>query len=178
MNSVGNFMFNSIKPSILAEANSNIRKDVNKEVKKLPMHFPNSISPFDGLICDMRKKLRSIGMDPYKVQDYNKSVGIVDIFLTNTWLYGISSFHRTKDIIIEMKQGSLNFLVEVGTSTLKGTSDWDVSVVAGLMSKYGDVEFSLDYIKVSLYKYFNIFKCVLVYKISHFSQLLTYFLQM
>lgn len=150
MNSVGSFLFDSIKPIILAQANSNIRTDVNKQVKKLPMKFPNSISPFDGMVCDIRKKLRSIGMDPYKVPDYNNTVAVVDVYLTNTWLYGISSFHRTKDIIIEMRDRAVHFLVEVGTGTLKGTSNWETSLLAGLMSKYGTVAFSLEYIRVSV----------------------------
>lgn len=155
MNSVGTFVFDSIKPFVLAEANNNIRNDVNREVKKLPMKFPNSISPFDGLICDVRKKLRTIGYDPYKVPDYNNTVGIFDVYLTSTWLYGISSFHRTKDIIIEMKNRAVHFLIEIGTGTLKGTSNWEASFVAGLMSKYGTVAFSLEYIRVS--KYFILF---------------------
>lgn len=154
MNSVGTFIFNSIKPFVLAEANKSIRDDVNKQVKKLPMTFPNSISPFDGLICDIRQKLRNIGMDPYKVADYNNTVGILDVYLTNTWLYGISSFHRTKDIIIEMRNRTVHFLVQVGTSTLKGTSNWDISLVAGIMSKDGTVAFSMEYIRVSTSSYF------------------------
>lgn len=150
MNSAGNLIFNSIKPFMMAEANRLFRDDINKEVKKLPMKFPNSISPFDGLIIDVRNKVRSIGLDPYKVPDYNNTVSVFEVYLTNTWLYGISSFHRTKDIVIEMGNRTVRFNIEIGTGALKGTSNWDISLVAGLMSKYGTVAFSLEYIKVNV----------------------------
>lgn len=148
MNSVGTFVFDSIKPFVLSEANKNIRTDINKEVKKIPMKFPNSISPFDGLICEMRNKIRTMNYDPYKVPDYNNTVGIFDVYLTHTWLYGASSFHRTKDIIIEAKNRTVHFLIEIGTGKLKGTSNWEIAVVAGIMSKVGTVAFSVEYIKV------------------------------
>ncbi|KAJ8964503.1 hypothetical protein NQ314_004791 [Rhamnusium bicolor] len=115
MNSVGTFVFDSIKPFILSEANTNIRKDVNKEVRKFPQKFPNSISPFDQLVGELRRTVRNKGYDPYKVADYNNSVGVFDVFLTHTWLYGLSSFHRTKDIKFEVRNNTVHTLVEVGT---------------------------------------------------------------
>lgn len=149
MNSVGSFVFDSIKPFVLSESNKNIRSDINKEVKKLPMKFPNSISPLDGVICEVRKKIRSIGYDPYKVPDYNNTVGVVDVFLSNTWLYGISSFHRTREVSIEVSNKTVHFLIEVGTGRLKGTSNWEISFVAGIMSRFGTVDFTVEHIKVS-----------------------------
>lgn len=149
MNSVGTFVFDSIKPFILAEANTNIRKDVNEKVKQIDQKFPNSISPLDQLVAEVRKKVRNAGYDPYYVNDYNTSVGIFDISLSHTWVYGISSFHRTKNIIFEIKNHTVHALIEVGTQRMLGTSHWEI-ILAGMMSRPGTVSFSVEYIRVYL----------------------------
>lgn len=150
MNSVGTFVFDSIKPFILSEVNTNMRKDINKQVSKFPQKFPNSISPFDQLVSEVRKKVRLMGYDPYKVADYNNSVGIFDIYLTHTWLYGVSSFHRTKDIIFEMRNNTVHILVEVGTQKLEGTTHWEVALISGVMSRVGTASFSVEYLRVQI----------------------------
>ncbi|XP_066246839.1 uncharacterized protein [Euwallacea similis] len=150
INSVGTFVFDSIKPFILSEANTNIRNDINKQVSKFPQKFPNSISPFDQLVAEVRRKVQFMGYDPYKVADYNSSAGIFDVYLSHTWLYGGSSFHRTKDIIFEMKNNSLHTLLEVGTQRLVGTTHWEVSLISGILSKLGTATFSVEYIRVQL----------------------------
>ncbi|KAJ8984844.1 hypothetical protein NQ317_013045 [Molorchus minor] len=150
MNSVGTFVFDSIKPFILSQANTNIRTDVNKELSKFPQKFPNSISPLDQLVADLRKRVRDKGFDPYKVADYNNTVGVCDIFLTNTWLYGLSSFHRTRDILFEVRNKTVHTILEVGTQRLKGSSNWDIALLAGITSESGTVSFSVEYIKVQI----------------------------
>ncbi|KAF7275737.1 hypothetical protein GWI33_011321 [Rhynchophorus ferrugineus] len=150
INSVGTFVFDSIKPFMLKEANTNIRNDINKQVSKISQKFPNSISPFDQLISEVRKKVRNMGYDPYKLPDYNNSVGVFDIYLTHTWLNGLSSFHRTKDIIVELRNKTVHTLLEVGTQKLVGTTHWEVSLVAGIMSRLGIATFSVEYVKVQI----------------------------
>lgn len=150
INSVGTFVFDSIKPFILSEANTNIRNDINKQVSKIPQTFPNSISPFDQLVSEVRKKVRNMGYDPYLVPDYNNSVGVFDIYLTHTWLNGLASFHRTKDIIFELRNKTVHTLLEVGTQKLYGSTHWEVSLVAGVMSKVGTASFSVEYIRVQI----------------------------
>lgn len=153
MNSIGTFVFSSIKPFVLGQVSGQMRDDVNKEVKKIPQRFPNSISPFDQLISEARKKVRAMGYDPYKVNDYNTSVGVLDIYMSHTWVYGISSFYRTKDIILEIRNNTLHALVEVGTQKMLGTSHWNFNLVAGMMTRSGTIEFSVDYLKVILSQY-------------------------
>lgn len=148
MNTVGTFVFDSIKPFVLAEANTNMRNDLNKEIQKIPKTFPNSISPFDEVICEVRRKVRSMGFDPYKVPDYNNTAAIFDVYLTNTWLFGLSSFHRTNDIIFEMKNKTVHAFLEIGTAKLKGQSNWEIAFVSGILGKAGTVDFTVDYFKV------------------------------
>ncbi|XP_060529036.1 uncharacterized protein LOC132703664 isoform X2 [Cylas formicarius] len=150
VNSVGSFMFDSIKPFILSEANSNVRNDINKQVSKLPQKFPNSISPFDELVAEARKKVRALGYDPFKIADYNNSVGVFDVYLMHTWLYGLSSFHRTKDIVFEIRNNTVHALLEVGTQKLLGTTHWEISLITELLTRVGTASFSVEYIGVQI----------------------------
>lgn len=151
INSVGTFIFDSIKPFILSEVNTNLRQDVNKQVRKIPQKFPNSISPFDQLVAESRHKIREAKYDPYKIQDYNNSVGVFDVYMRNTWLTGLSSIHRVGDIIFEIKNQTVYTTVEVGTQKLTGSSNWEMSFIAGLMSRAGTVVFTVDYLQVSVF---------------------------
>lgn len=60
MNSVGSFVFDSIKPFILSKVNEDMRKDVNTQVRQIPQKFPNSISPFDQIVAEARRKVHSV----------------------------------------------------------------------------------------------------------------------
>lgn len=148
INSVGNVMFDTIKPLILREMNTNMRNDINKQVKQVPLKFPNSISPFDQVVAEARKKVRSMGYDPYRVEDYNNSVGIFEVQMSNTWLYGISSFHRVGNITFLLVNNTVQADVKVGTQRLEGTSQWEISL-AGMVSRSGTVSFSVEYLQVS-----------------------------
>lgn len=148
INSVGSFVFDSIKPFILSEVNTNLRKDVNKQVKTIPQRFPNSISPFDQIIAEARRKVRLMGCDPYRVNDYNNTIGIFGVQTTHTWVNGLSSFHRVGNVTFELKNNTIHADIEVGTQKLQGTSHWEVSLI-GMLSRVGTVSFTVDYIRVS-----------------------------
>lgn len=149
INSVGSFIFDSIKPFILSEANTKIRNDVNKQVKTMPQRFPNSISPFDQIVSDARRRVRVMGCDPYRINDYNNTVGIFGVQMTHTWIKGLSSFHRVGNVSFELQNNTVRADVEIGTQKLEGTSHWEISFI-GMMSRAGTVSFTVDYIKVSL----------------------------
>ncbi|XP_049817753.1 uncharacterized protein LOC126264321 [Aethina tumida] len=57
MNSIGTFVFSSIKPFVLGQVSGQMRDVVNKEIKKIPQKFTNSISPYDQPISEARKNL-------------------------------------------------------------------------------------------------------------------------
>lgn len=149
INSVGVMMFDTIKPFILGEMNTNVRNDINKQVKQIPLKFPNSISPFDQIVAEARKKVRNMGYDPFKVEDYNNSVGIFEVQMTHTWLYGLSSFHRVGNITFLLANNTVQADVKVGTQRLEGTSHWEISL-AGMISRAGTVSFTVEYLQVSM----------------------------
>lgn len=147
INSVGNFLFDSIKPYVLKEAYSKVRTEINKKLEEVAgdMQFPNSIAPLDMVIADCRKKVREMEMDPYKVKDYNTTVSIFSITLSHTWITGISSFHRVGNITLRMENNTAIADFEIGTQKLEGSTQWDISAL-GLLSRAGTASFSVEYI--------------------------------
>lgn len=150
MNSVGAFVFDSIKPFVLSEANANIRREVNKQAARMPQRFPNSIAPCDQVLAQARSMVRARGYDPYRVTALTTSIGLADIHLTHTWLYGVASFHRTRDLLVAMRNNTLHAFMEVGTQQLRGTTHWEVALVSGVLSRAGTASFSVEYLRVQL----------------------------
>ncbi|CAG5036381.1 unnamed protein product [Parnassius apollo] len=148
VNSVGTFLFDSIKPYVLKEAYVKARKVINEKLDEVAgdMQFPNSISPLDMVIADARKKVREMQLDPYKVKDYNTTVSIFTITLEHTWIMGISSFQRVGNITLKLENNTAVADFEIGTQKLEGITQWEISAVSGLMSRAGTASFSVEYI--------------------------------
>lgn len=147
VNSIGNFLFDSIKPFILKEAYTKIRTEINSKLDEVAgdVQFPNSISPLDMVIADTRTKVRDMQLDPYKVKDYNTTVSIFSVALANTWILGISSFQRVGNITLKMENNTAIADFEIGTQKLEGSTQWDISAIGGLVSRAGTASFSVEY---------------------------------
>lgn len=150
INSVGTFVFDSIKPFVLKEANTNLRKDMNEQVHKIPQNFTNSISPLDQILIEVRKKIRTMNYDPYKINDYNKTAGLLSVQMTNTWITGLSSIHRVGNITFGVRNNTVTVDIGVGTQKLEGSSAWEISLGAGMLSRAGLLVFTVEYLKVQV----------------------------
>ena len=148
VNSIGIFLFDSIKPYILKEAYSKAREEINKKLDEFAgdIQFPNSISPLDMVIADVRKKVRDMEMDPYKINDYNTTASMFTVSLTHTWVTGISSFQRVGNITLKLENNTVVADFEIGTQKLEGTTQWDIVAISGLLSRAGRASFSVEYI--------------------------------
>ncbi|XP_023933795.2 uncharacterized protein LOC112042850 [Bicyclus anynana] len=148
VNSIGTFLFDSIKPYILKEAYTKAREEINKKLDEVAgdMQFPNSISPLDMVIADARKKVRELQLDPHQLKDYNTSASVFTVSLTNTWVTGISSFQRVGNITLKMKNNTVIADFEIGTQKLEGTTHWELSAISGLLSRAGRASFSVEYV--------------------------------
>ncbi|XP_019700204.2 uncharacterized protein LOC109503583 isoform X2 [Harpegnathos saltator] len=150
INSIGTFMFDSIKPFILKEVNMNVRGEVNKQISQLPQYFPNSISPFDMAVAEARKQVRLMGYDPYRVQDYTQSAGVFTVTSSHTWITGLASFYRMGNITITMEKGNVYLLLDIGTQELTGKTHWEVSVIGGFLSRAGTMSFTVQYFRMQI----------------------------
>ncbi|OXU19729.1 hypothetical protein TSAR_002046 [Trichomalopsis sarcophagae] len=150
INSVGSFVFDSVKPYILQEVNTNVRGEVNKHISTLPNYFPNSISPFDMAVAEARKQVSDMGYDPFKVKDYSQSMGMFTVTSSHTWLTGLASFYRMGNITLSMENGIVYAVMDIGTQEIEGRTHWDVSVIGGVLSRAGTVSFTVEYFRVQL----------------------------
>lgn len=148
VNSVGTFLFDSIKPYVLKEAYTKARAAINEKLDEVAgdMQFPNSISPLDMVIADARKKVRQMELDPYKVKDYNTTASVFTINLNHTWIMGISSFQRVGNITLKLENNTVIADFEIGTQKLQGITQWEISAISGLLSRAGTASFSVEYI--------------------------------
>ncbi|XP_075216482.1 uncharacterized protein LOC142321885 [Lycorma delicatula] len=147
MNSIGSFVFDSIKPFILEEVNAKIRGRVNNNMRQMKQTFPNSIPPLDLAIAEGRKYVRKMGYDPYKISDYTQSLGFIGFYVTNTWLTGLSSFYRVGNVTASVENNILQFGFHVGSQELQGKCNWEISA-AGIASHLGSTCFTVDYFQV------------------------------
>lgn len=148
INSVGSFLFDSIKPYILKEAYTKVRTEINTKLEEFAgdMQFPNSISPLDMVVNDVRKKIQDMDLDPYRVKDYNTTVSLFTVSLENTWITGVSAIQRVGNITLKMENRTAIADFEIGTQRLAGRTQWDISAIRGLMDRTGTASFSVEYI--------------------------------
>jgi hypothetical protein len=95
INSVGTFIFDSIKPLILGQINDQVQTNVNSQMKKLNHILPDSVAPLDMAMAMGRAEIQENGMDPFEIPEYTSILGtgvVVKIF--NGTLHGLSTIHR------------------------------------------------------------------------------------
>lgn len=127
INSVGSFLFDTIKPFILGEVNTNVRGDVNKHISTIPIRFPNSISPLDMAIAQARAQVREQGFEPYQLPNHTTKWGSFQLDVSHGWLSGLSSFYRVGNVTLTMENNTAFVDVSVGTQKLEGKCHWEVS---------------------------------------------------
>lgn len=153
VNSASNLVFDTIKPFMLSEAYSKIRAEIDTRVENLTTEhsivFPNSISPLDMAIGEARSLVRNKKFDPYLIPDYNTTAGIFGMHTAHTWIKGVSSFYRYGNIGITMQNNTVALTMQVGTQRIMGSTQWEVSVGRGMISRAGQAQFTVEHIKVA-----------------------------
>lgn len=98
---------------MLKDAYEKIRSEVDANLAKVvgDFRFPNSITPLDMAISEMRRRVREMGYDPFMIKDYNHTVGFFSTKLRHTWIAGGSSFYRIGDIIVTMDNNTVQLRV-------------------------------------------------------------------
>lgn len=136
---------------MLSEASTKIEAEINNNLANFTGQFtlPNSISPLDMAISEGRKKIRAMKFDPYHVKDYNHTVGVFAVQISNTWLGGISSIYRVGNITLGITNNTVIVGMEVGTQQLEGSTQWELSIASGMITRTGTVQFTVQHIKVA-----------------------------
>lgn len=149
----GNFIFDTAKPQMLQDAYTNARTAIDTELEKTAedMQFPNSLPPLDMILIDVGKRIRKLGLDPYRIKDYvnNDTMSFVSIALYDTWITGISTVHRLRDITIKVANGTAIIDFGLATGTIEGSTHWDVSI-GKIMSSTGKASFTVEHVSIRL----------------------------
>lgn len=147
MNNVGVFIFNQVKPFVLKEVNSNVKSDLNKMLSSMKRPFPDSIPPLDLFVAEGRKYAREKGFDPLPVEDYKYTTGLLTVDVTNISLSGLSSFYRTGNVTVSIKNRTIALDSHVATQMLEGKCTWKTSM-GQFASSYGTTGFTVQFVQV------------------------------
>ncbi|XP_058115945.1 uncharacterized protein LOC131284901 [Anopheles ziemanni] len=153
-NSASNLVYDTMKPFMLAEAYAKIREEVDTRMLNVTVEngfvLPNSISPLDMAIGEMRTLVRNKGLDPFLVPDYNNTAGIFGMQTMHTWITGGSSFYRYGDISVTMENNTATLGMHVATQRIVGSTQWEVSIGRGMLSHPGRAQFTVEHIRVAV----------------------------
>lgn len=127
---VGSFIFEGIKPVILAEVNTNVRKDINDKIRTMSNGIKTnaSMSPVDQAVIEGRRYIRDQGYDPYLLSNYTRNLGIFELNITEFNLKGLSRYYKVGDISLSMDNGTIEFGIHLATDKLSGSCMWSVGV--------------------------------------------------
>lgn len=144
---IGDAIFNSIKPQILDRVNVIIRTDVNKKLKEFSTKFINRVAPVDLAFSEGRKYVRTHGYDPYHIHDHSFLIGgLVHVNITEFWVEGLSKFNRVGNLSISMDNGAIEIGVHVMTQKLIGSCVWSGEAFG--ITKSGKTNFTADHLQV------------------------------
>uniref|UniRef100_A0A8D8ZML5 Uncharacterized protein n=1 Tax=Cacopsylla melanoneura TaxID=428564 RepID=A0A8D8ZML5_9HEMI len=151
VDSLGPFMFQSIKPVLLRKLNTDIRADVNKQIKKFTAKIPKDVSPLDLGIQEARRYMRKNHYDPYQLKNYSYKINLMRINVSDLWIEGLSNFNRVGDLSLSMDKGIIQFGVHVITSRLTGSFNWSVQFSNKRnIVETGKLKYTVDYLQVRL----------------------------
>lgn len=151
INGAGNYIFDTVKPYMLQDAYTDARTAIDTELEKTAedMQFSNSLPPLDMILIDIGKKIKELGLDPYRIKDYrnNDTLSFVSVALYDTWITGVSTFHRVGNITMKVANCTAILDFEVGTKTIQGSFHWDITV-GRVVSYTGKASFSIEHVRV------------------------------
>lgn len=150
ISSVGSVMFDGIKPFIINEVNTNLRTDVNAQVRAITSKLPKMKAPVPDLaIAESRSYVRRMGLDPYRVAGRYVKEGPLNFTVHELTIAGLSNFRRVGDIGLQVNGPVVQITVHVITGAISGTLRWKYQL--GLIRSFersGVSNFTVDHVQV------------------------------
>lgn len=147
LNSVGDALFDSMKPQILDRVNLVIRKDVNDKLKEFSVKFVNRVAPVDLAFSEGRRYVRDHGYDPLHIEQHGFVVGgVVNINISEFTVKGLSKFNRVGNLSLSMDAGIIQFGVHVLTNKLTGGFKWSGDAFG--ISRQGQTNYTIENLQV------------------------------
>ncbi|KAF0772364.1 Uncharacterized protein FWK35_00013791 [Aphis craccivora] len=150
ISTMGSVLFEGIKPFIINEVNTNLRSDVNAQVKAITSKLPKLTMPVpDMAVAEGRAYVRRMGFDPYHIADRHINEGPLNFTITELTIAGLSNFQRVGDIGLQVRGPVLQLAVHVITGSVNGSLRWSYQL--GLVKTFGRTgvsNFTVDHIQV------------------------------
>lgn len=150
VSSMGPVIFDGIKPFIISEVNTNLKSDVNAQVKAITSKLPKMEVPMpDMAIAEGRSYVRKKGFDPYNVTDRSIKHGPLTFAISNLTISGLSNFRRVGDIGLGINGPVLQMTAHIITGVINGTLRWKYEL--GLSKTFGRAgvsNFSVEHIQL------------------------------
>lgn len=150
ISSVGSVLFDGIKPFIISEVNTNLKSDVNAQVKAITSKLPKMTVPVPDLaINEGRAYVRRMGYDPYRVADQHIKQGPLNFTVSELVVKGLSDFRRVGDIGLQVHGPVLQMTMHVVTGAVNGSLRWQYRLgLTKTFSRAGVSNFSAEHVQV------------------------------
>ncbi|XP_013784473.1 uncharacterized protein LOC106468582 [Limulus polyphemus] len=139
LNQLSGIIFDQVKKSMLEEMRESLHKELNAQLHHIPESFidPESTTIFDDALRRASKQLKNNNLDPIKLPDHKKSFQKKLLFfrlygevkIVNGILIGLSTLHRTGDVLITYEDNAVILEASIGFSNLTGGYDWSANIM-------------------------------------------------
>ncbi|XP_076337511.1 uncharacterized protein LOC143239836 [Tachypleus tridentatus] len=134
LNQLSGIIFDQVKRSMLEEVRESLHKELDAQLQHVPEGFIDSDSTtiFDDALRRVSKQIVKNNLDPIKLPDHKKTFQKKFLFfrlfgevkIVNGILIGLSTLHRTGDVLITYEDNAVILEASVGFSNLTGGYDW------------------------------------------------------
>lgn len=150
ISSLGSVMFEGIKPFIINEVNTNMKTDVNAQVRAVTSKLPKLKVPvLDLAMAEGRLYVKRMGFDPYHIAGRYIKEGPLNFTISELTISGLSNFHRVGDVGLQVRDHVLQMTVRVITDAVNGSLRWQYQL--GLTKTFGRTgvsNFSVEHIQI------------------------------
>ncbi|XP_013775127.1 uncharacterized protein LOC106459993 [Limulus polyphemus] len=139
LNQLSGMIFDQAKQSILEEIRESLREELNTQLHHIPEGFINSGSTtiFDDTLRRVSMHLKQNNMDPFSLPDHKEVFQKKLLFfllhgearIFNGILSGLSTLHRTGDVLITYENNAVIVEVNIGFSNLTGDYNWSAKLM-------------------------------------------------
>ncbi|XP_050432370.1 uncharacterized protein LOC126840567 [Adelges cooleyi] len=150
ISSVASVLFDGIKPFIINEMNTNMKADINAQIKAITSKLPRMKMPVTDLaVVEGRKYVRRMGYDPYRLADRKIKEGPFSFTLSELNVYGLSDFRRLGEIGVGVRGRVLQLTLHVITGAVHGSMRWAYELdLSKKFGRSGATNFTVDHIQV------------------------------
>jgi hypothetical protein len=136
---MSHLIFDQVKFSMLSNIENNIRKHLNSQLSLIPSSLiqDQSAFVFDDILSLATDEIQDQGFDPTVIPNLTEKFQHNMLFFIlhgelkvyNGLLHGLSTLHRTGDVLATYENDSVTFEASFGFENLTGSYDWSANIM-------------------------------------------------